>query len=144
MFSRIRLKKKPLPANNKRKRAQLCCARLLKIERMTKYNNIKYKGYDSKKEYRRAQELELLQEKGIISELQKQVRFELIPSQREQPITRKSKVLERSVSYVADFQYLRESDGALVVEDAKGMRTKEYIIKRKLMLYIHGIKINEV
>lgn len=111
---------------------------------MTKYNNVRYGGYDSKKEYRRAQELELLQRKGLISGLQKQVSFELIPSQREDPNNPKSKVLERSVKYIADFQYLRERDGVLIVEDAKGMRTKEYIIKRKLMLHVYGIRITEV
>lgn len=111
---------------------------------MTKYNNVRYGGYDSKKEYRRAQELELLQRKGLISGLQKQVSFELIPSQREDPNNPKSKVLERSVKYIADFQYLRERDGILIVEDAKGMRTKEYIIKRKLMLHVYGIRITEV
>lgn len=108
---------------------------------MTKYNNVRYGGYDSKKEYRRAQELELLQKKGFISGLQKQVKFELIPSQRD-AVT--GKVVERSVSYFADFQYLRERDKTLIVEDAKGMRTKEYIIKRKLMLHVYGIRITEV
>lgn len=108
---------------------------------MGKYNNIKYKGYDSMKEYRRAQELELLQKKKLISGLQKQVKYELIPSQRDKDT---GKVIERPVSYYADFQYLRESDKTLVVEDVKGMRTKEYIIKRKLMLKEYGIKIREV
>lgn len=111
---------------------------------MAKYKNIKHNGYDSIKEYRRAQELELMQKKGIISGLQKQVSFELIPSQREDPNDPKSKVLERAVKYIADFQYLREKDGVLVVEDVKGMRTKEYIIKRKLMLHVYGIRIKEV
>ena len=46
---------------------------------MAKYNNIKYKGYDSKREYYRAQELKLLEKKGVISDLQEQVKFELIP-----------------------------------------------------------------
>lgn len=54
----------------------------------------------------------------------------------------KRKLLEKSLSYYADFVYYR--DGELVVEDAKGMKTKEYIIKRKLMLSIHGIRIKEV
>lgn len=116
----------------------------LKTTKMAKYNNIKYDGCDSIREYRRLKELELMQKKGLISGLQKQVPFELIPSQRENPNNPKSKVLERSVKYIADFQYLREKDGVLVVEDAKGMRTKEYIIKRKLMLHVHGIRITEV
>jgi hypothetical protein len=51
-------------------------------------------------------------------------------------------VAERRCVYVADFVYTE--DGKKVVEDTKGMRTKEYVIKRKLMLYIHHIKIKEV
>lgn len=105
---------------------------------MTKYNNTKYKGYDSVREYRRAQELKLLEKQGIISNLEEQVRYELIPSQRGKGM----KVIERACHYIADFQYIK--DGETVVEDSKGMKTKEYIIKRKLMLYVHGIRIKEV
>lgn len=47
------------------------------------------------------------------------------------------------MTYIADFVYTDAATGKLVVEDAKGMRTRDYIIKRKLMLYIHGIKIRE-
>lgn len=108
---------------------------------MAKYKNIKYNGYDSIKEYRRAQELELMQKKGLIAGLKEQVKYELIPSQRDK-IT--GKLLERPVSYIADFEYLRISDGVVVTEDTKGVRTKEYIIKRKLMLHKYGIRINEV
>ena len=43
---------------------------------------------------------------------------------------------------MADFVYVR--DGQTVVEDAKGVRTKDYIIKRKLMLWLHGIRVQEV
>lgn len=116
---------------------------------MAKYNNTKYKGYDSIREYRRAQELKLLEKKGIISDLQEQCKYELIPEQYEyyevkgvRKMLQKIKLLEKSLSYYADFVYYR--DGELVVEDAKGMKTKEYIIKRKLMLSIHGIRIKEV
>ena len=139
MYIRIRLKINVLIDKEWTFRSLLTLTQI-----MTKYNNIKYGGCDSIKEYRRLKELELMQKKGLISGLQKQVPFELIPSQRETPNNPKSKVLERSVKYIADFQYLREKDGVLVVEDAKGMRTKEYIIKRKLMLHVHGIRITEV
>lgn len=105
---------------------------------MSKYNNVRYEGYASKKEYRRAQELKLLERNHIISGLEEQARYELIPSQRDS----NNKVLERPVCYIADFQYLR--DGVLVVEDTKGVKTKDYIIKRKLMLHVHGIRIKEV
>lgn len=108
---------------------------------MAKYHNVKYKGYASKKEYYRSEELKLLERKGIISGLKEQVKYELIPLQRDKDT---GKVVERSVSYIADFEYFRVSDGVVVTEDTKGVRTKEYIIKRKLMLYKCGIRINEV
>lgn len=44
--------------------------------------------------------------------------------------------------YIADFVY--HEDGMQVVEDTKGVRTADYIIKRKLMLWVHGIRIKEV
>ena len=50
-------------------------------------------------------------------------------------------LLERKVTYIADFMY--EENGKAVVEDTKGLRTKEYVIKRKLMLYKYGIRIEE-
>lgn len=116
---------------------------------MAKYNNTKYKGYDSVREFRRSQELKLLLKKGIISDLQEQVKYELIPPQYRtyevqgaRKMLKKKELLERAVSYYADFVYYR--DGELIVEDSKGMRTKDYVIKRKLMLYIHGIRIKEV
>jgi len=50
-------------------------------------------------------------------------------------------VVERACTYVADFSYTE--NGRRVVEDTKGMKTRDYIIKRKLMLYVHGIRIKE-
>lgn len=93
--------------------------------------------FDSKAEARRYAELLLLQKGGVISDLQRQVTFTLIPAQYDGNFC-----VERALKYVADFVYLE--DGKRVVEDVKGLRTKEYIIKRKLMLYIHGIRIREV
>lgn len=93
--------------------------------------------YDSVKEYRRACELSLLESAGAIADLKRQVKFELIPSQRVD-----GKVVERPCTYVADFVY--QEGGKTVVEDTKGFRTKDYIIKRKLMLQVHGIRIREV
>lgn len=52
--------------------------------------------------------------------------------------------IEKSCKYIADFVYTDNETGQTVVEDTKGMRTKDYIIKRKLMLYLHGIRIKEV
>lgn len=94
--------------------------------------------FDSKKEAKRYQELILLERAGVISDLQRQVKFTLIPVQRIN-----GKVVERECSYIADFVYLDEG-GKKVVEDTKGVKTKDYVIKRKLMLWIHGIRIKEV
>ena len=93
--------------------------------------------YDSKKEANRWCELSLLAKAGKIANLQRQVKYELIPAQRID-----GKVVERACTYVADFVY--ERDGKTVVEDTKGFKTKEYIIKRKLMLYRHKIRIKEI
>ena len=93
--------------------------------------------FDSKREYLRWRELQLLEKAGKIKNLKRQQRIELIPSQRID-----GKVVERPCFYVADFTY--EEDGKKIVEDSKGFRTTEYIIKRKLLLWRHGIKIREV
>lgn len=93
--------------------------------------------YDSIKEYSRHQELLLLERAGAILGLKRQVRFELIPSQRYD-----GKVIERPCFYVADFVY--QENGQTIVEDTKGFKTKDYIIKRKLMMYLCGIRIREV
>lgn len=104
--------------------------------------------FDSKKEYRRWKELILLVKSGEISKLQRQVKYTLIPSQREPDIRgprggiRPGKLIEREVSYIADFVYTDKA-GQIVVEDCKGMQTKDYVIKRKLMLWRHGIRIKE-
>ena len=107
-----------------------------------KYNNNKITlngiKYDSKKEARRHQELLLLQRAGKITDLQRQVKYILIPSQRID-----GKVAERECSYIADFVYHDVESGKTVVEDTKGFKTKDYIIKRKLMLHKHGIQITE-
>lgn len=109
---------------------------------MSKYNSKKTvvdgQKFDSKKEARRYQELLLLEKAGEIKNLSRQVKFVLIPSQRDE----NGKVVERECSYKADFTY--EEGIKTVVEDVKGYRTKEYIIKRKLMLYQFGIRIREV
>ena len=99
--------------------------------------------FDSKKEANRYYELKILQRAGAISNLELQKEFELIPAQYETtPTNGKRKLLERAVKYKADFVYIE--NGVTVVEDTKGVRTKDYIIKRKLMLYIHGIRIKEI
>lgn len=93
--------------------------------------------FDSIREANRWQELRLLERAGKISNLQRQVKFVLIPKQ-----VRDKKVIERECAYIADFVYCE--NGETVVEDTKGMRTRDYIIKRKLMLFNHNIRIREV
>lgn len=93
--------------------------------------------FDSAKEARRYGELVLLERAGQVFDLKRQVKYELIPTQKIG-----GKVVERACTYVADFVY--KENGKTVVEDTKGFRTKDYIIKRKLMLFIHGIRIKEV
>lgn len=102
----------------------------------SKYGNRKITGpdgqkYDSVKEYHRYGCLRLLERAGEISDLKRQVKFELIPKQ----------VGERACNYIADFTYME--NGKLVVEDVKGVKTDAYKIKKKLMLWIHGIRIKE-
>lgn len=125
---------------------------------MSKYKSkkITYDGitFDSKKECSRYKELKALEKAGIITDLALQVKFVLIPEQREytneiykkgpkKGCFKKGKILERECSYYADFVYWT-LEGLRVVEDTKGMRTADYKIKRKLMLYMHGVKIREV
>jgi hypothetical protein len=95
--------------------------------------------------------LKLMQSAGMIHGLTRQKKYVLIPAQREPDTVGKrggnikGKLLEREVSYIADFMYY-DKDGNVVVEDVKSpaTKTKEYILKRKLMLYVHGIQIVEV
>ena len=120
-----------------------------------KYNNKKVivNGikFDSQKEAKRYQELSMFEKAGVISGLQMQVKFLLVPAQYEiverhgkkgQKLPSGKKCVEKECSYYADFVYKR--GGETIVEDTKGFKTPEYIIKRKLMLYKYGIKIKEV
>ena len=85
--------------------------------------------YDSVKEYHRYGCLRLLERAGKISDLKRQVKFELIPKQEG----------ERACYYIADFTYYE--DGKLVAEDCKGYATDLFKLKKKLMLWVHGIRI---
>ena len=126
--------------------------------RKNKYGNHKVViagiEYDSQKEADRYKELQLLEKAGKIENIKRQVPFELIPKQTEiverysdktgKRLKDKEKTLEHPCSYIADFVYYDREAGQWIVEDAKGYKTPEYKIKRKLMLYVHGIKIREV
>ena len=123
---------------------------------MSKYHSRKItidgETFDSQKEYRRYRELLLLQRAGAITELKRQVEYVLIPAQREPDKVGvrggiiKGKTIEQKCSYIADFVY--QENGKTVVEDVKGYKQSTayavFVIKRKLMLYVHGIKIKEI
>ena len=130
--------------------------------------------FDSKAEHKRWCELTLLQRAGKISNLRRQVKYELIPTQREEStevykagpqkgLPKPGAITEKGVTYIADFVYevpyhkfsdntdddLIFTDGwETVVEDVKGYKRGAaydlFVIKRKLMLYVHGIKVKEV
>lgn len=121
--------------------------------RRNKYHAYKCKVgdevFNSRKELHRYEELCLLEKTGHIKNLRREVKYILIPAQREviwkNGRPKQGKVIERECSYIADFVY--EENGQTVVEDVKGgnaTKTDKYIIKRKLMLYVHGIRIREV
>jgi hypothetical protein len=97
----------------------------------SKFHNVRTNGFASKREATRAQDLQLLERAGQITELKFQVAFEIVPAAPG----------ERAVFYVSDFTYLK--NGSLVVEDSKGMKTPVYKLKRRLMQHVHGITILE-
>lgn len=111
-----------------------------------KYGNRKVtvggETFDSQREYDRYCQLRLMEKAGLIKELRRQVKFVLIPSQKKN-----GKVAERECAYYADFVYLEKvglGEWQTVVEDAKGMKTEVYKIKKKLMRYVYGYEVKEV
>lgn len=123
--------------------------------RRNKYSarKVVYDGqtFDSKRECERYLQLCMLERAGEIYDLQRQVKFVLIPEQREEGtvITRgihkgelkQGKLLERECAYYADFVYYDSKTDKMIVEDSKGFRTKDFLIKKKLLLYVHGISL---
>ena len=109
--------------------------------------------FDSQKELDRWYMLQTMEQRGEISELQRQVLYTLVPSQYTKVLktVRKKEVLkdkrvEAPITYKADFQY-RLPSGKLIVEDVKSEVTRklpEYVMKRKLMLWVHGIRLTEI
>lgn len=110
--------------------------------------------HDSKKEARRCNELSWLECAGEVSNLQQQVKYVLIPAQyavstekytkgKHKGEYKRGKLIEKECAYYADFVYTTK-DGQTIVEDTKGVKTSEYKIKKKLMLYVHGISIHEI
>lgn len=93
--------------------------------------------FDSKREAKRYQELKLLERTGAIKDLQRQVRYELIPA-----FDAGGKHY-RPTSYVADFVYTDTATGEGIVEDCKGYRTDVYRLKSKMFAYKFGVVILE-
>ena len=96
-----------------------------------KYFNKKTRGYDSKKEAKRALELHDLEKDGEIVNLQEQVPFILLDTFKDSLGN-----TERGIKYIADFVYYDNKRKNLVIEDVKSAITKKlstYIIKRKLV-----------
>ena len=127
-----------------------------KREKGKKYNNTKveYDGikFDSKKEMQRYIVLKDAENSGAISNLELQVKYELIPAVREEYIEHlktkdkiKTRTLQLPITYTCDFQYFK--DGVLIVEDVKAspkMLPKEFVLKEKMMFALKGIKIKKV
>lgn len=96
--------------------------------------------FDSQAEADRYMELLMLRDQGIVSNIQVQPQWELVPKQSVP-----GKPYFRKHVYTADFQY--ERDGKTIVEDVKSVKTREerdYIINRKLMYFLLGIYVEEV
>lgn len=125
---------------------------------MSKYRNKKVCvggiEFDSKLEASRWIYLNGLENRGLISNLQRQLKYILIPAQYEpstefykrgekKGLAKPGRLIEKPVTYIADFVYT-DNGGNTVVEDTKGFKTPDYIIKRKLMLERYGIRIKEV
>ena len=121
-----------------------------------KYNNVIVTidgiKFDSKRESERYLILKDAQSKRVISELQVHVKYILIPQITEKYIVHlktkdkeKVRTVQQPITYTCDFQYMK--DGLLVVEDIKisaKLIPKEYVLKEKMMLYTHNIKIKRV
>ena len=120
------------------------------LRKPSKYGNKKTTvdgiQFDSKKEAKRWGELQLLLKAGRITEIERQVIFELAPSVKFSTSPRATPALR----YVADFVYFEHYGNTgevklwrAVVEDAKGFKTPDYKIKRHLMLAVHKIEVRE-
>lgn len=130
-------------------------SKILRMRRPSKYHNKKVEVdgmlFDSQREASVYKGLKIRQDLGEIFEIRRQVVFVLLPPQLEvqeyhdkkgRPRQR-TRVAEKAVKYIADFVVIY-ANGDQEVIDAKGMRTAVYKIKKKLMRYVHGIKITEI
>ena len=109
--------------------------------------------FDSATEGRYYEKYRDMEKAGLIQNLRLQVPYELIPAIWEEydevkhlkkgdKIIHKKRRKQRPITYIADFVYTQ--DGKEYVVDVKGKKTKEYILKKKMMLALKGIEITEV
>lgn len=103
--------------------------------------SVKQITFDSVKEARRFGELEMMKNAGKIRNLRLQVNFTL-----QEGYTTSEGERVRPIVYRADFTYQEHTPSGwrTIVEDVKGVRTKEYSMKRKMMLEKFGVDIREV
>lgn len=130
--------------------------RTIKRKKGERYNHTKVEvnglKFDSKKEYQRYLVLKEAEDKGVITDLRTQVKFELIPAVVEEYIEHlktkdkiKTRTLQRAITYTADACYYK--DGEYVVEDCKispKVKPEKYVLKAKMMFALKGIRIKEV
>ena len=120
---------------------------LYRPQKKSKYGNRKCRRdgitFDSVAEGDRYRQLQLLEKAGEIRDLCRQTKYVLIPAQYRY-VDGKKKLIEREAYYKADVEYYEVGSGRQIVEDVKGVRTPEYILKRKLMLSEHDIQITEI
>ena len=130
--------------------------RVIKREKGKKYNNTKIEcedgKFDSKKEYQRWLVLKEAQEQGIITDLQRQVKFVLIPAVTEDYVVHlktkdkiKTRTLQLAITYTADFVYIKE--GEEVIEDVKASKmllSDRFVIKEKLFFWKYRKRIRLV
>lgn len=128
-----------------------------KRNKRNKYGNTKIVSengdkWDSKREMKRWLVLKDAEQSGLITDLRRQVRFELIPAIKRKEIVQlktKTKEVEKTeqqaITYTADFVYTK--DGKTVVEDIKPSPNtvpKEFMLKAKLFFWKYGFKIRLV
>jgi hypothetical protein len=130
--------------------------RRISRQKGAKYNNTKVEfdglKFDSKKEMLRYMALKDAESKGIISDLQTQVKYELIPAVTEEYVEHlktkdriKTRTVQLAITYKCDFAYIK--DNQLVIEDVKAspkMLPKEYILKKKMLFALKGLRIKEI
>lgn len=121
-----------------------------------KYKNkkVEYDGltFDSTKEFKRYMFLKEQEDRGVISGLERQIKYELIPSIKEDYVEHlktkdkiRTRTLQLAITYTCDFKYMY--DGKEVIEDVKAspkMIPNDYILKEKLMFWRYGIRIKRV